>query len=67
MTEQGVTERRIFDYLYSVNAKFVVRVLELHPPPSFFNESGGVYHFGEEVNDGVHGMHGEVSLWLCGM
>jgi hypothetical protein len=33
---------------------------------NFFNEGGGVYQFGGVgVNDNVHGMHGEVSLWVC--
>jgi hypothetical protein len=47
--EQGVTERRIFDYHCSVNAQFAVRVLELRTPPSFLMRAAGFIILGRRL------------------
>ncbi len=44
-----VTKRRIFDCFCSVNAKFVVRVLELRPPPSFLMRAVGFIILGRRL------------------
>ncbi len=49
MTEQGVIERRIFDYLCSVNAQFAVRVFRVTPVAKFLMKAAGFIILGRRL------------------
>jgi hypothetical protein len=51
-----------------VNARIAEQGFRTDPSASFIDESGGFYlFFGIRLVLIVHGMHGRVAIWLCGM
>jgi hypothetical protein len=51
-----------------VNTRIANQGFKADPAASFIDESGGFYlFFGRRLVLVVHGMHGRVAIWLCGM
>ncbi len=67
VTKQGVTEQGVCGCVCCVNARFGNQGFRVNPAVYFINENGEFYLFGRMLVLVVHGMHGEVVIWLCGM
>jgi hypothetical protein len=62
-----VAEQGFYGCALCVNAKFIDQGSRVNPAVTFIDEGGGFYHFERWLVLIVHGMHGKVALWLCGM
>jgi hypothetical protein len=67
VTRQRVTKQAFCGCVICVNARIADQGFRVDPAASFIDESGGFYFFGRRLVLVVHGMHGRVTIWLCGM
>jgi len=62
-----VAEQGFCDCALCVNARFDDQGSRVDSAVTFIDEGGGFDHFWKGLVLIVHGVHGSVALWLCGM